>query len=50
MKPLVEETLAALQSAEVELVLLERCDHSWHECPDQFHPRVRAFLGLAEHL
>ena len=46
--PLVEETLAALRSADVEFVLLERCGHFWHECPDQFYPRVRAFLGLAE--
>jgi pimeloyl-ACP methyl ester carboxylesterase len=46
--PLVEETLAALQSADVELVLLEKCGHFWHECPDQFYPRVQAFLGLAE--
>ena len=46
--PLAEETLAALRSADVEFVLLERCGHFWHECPDQFYPRVRAFLGLAE--
>jgi proline iminopeptidase len=46
--PLVEETLAALRSADVEYVLLEKCGHFWHECPDQFYPRVRAFLGLAE--
>jgi pimeloyl-ACP methyl ester carboxylesterase len=46
--PLVEETLAVLQSADVESALLERCGHFWHECPDQFYPRVRAFLGLAE--
>lgn len=46
--PLVEETLVALWSADVEFVLLEKCGHFWHECPDQFYPRVRAFLGLAE--
>jgi pimeloyl-ACP methyl ester carboxylesterase len=46
--PLVEETLAALQSADVGFVLLERCGHFWHECPDQFYSHVRAFLGLAE--
>jgi pimeloyl-ACP methyl ester carboxylesterase len=46
--PLVEETLAALRSADVEYVLLEKCGHFWHECPDQFYPRVRAFVGLAE--
>jgi len=45
--PLAEETLAALRSAEVEFVLLEKCGHFWQECPEQFYPRVRAFLGLA---
>jgi proline iminopeptidase len=45
---LVEETLAALRSADVEYVLLERCGHFWHERPDQFYPPVRAFLGLTE--
>jgi pimeloyl-ACP methyl ester carboxylesterase len=45
--PLVEETLVALRSADVEYVLLKGCGHFWHECPDQFYPRVRAFLGLA---
>lgn len=44
--PLVEETLAAFRSADVEYVLLERCGHFWHECPDQFYPRLRAFLDL----
>jgi len=48
MKPLVEETLAALQSADVEAVLMEKCGRFWHECPDQFYARARAFLGLAE--
>jgi proline iminopeptidase len=46
--PLVEETPAALRSADVETILLERCGHFWHECPDQFYPPVRTFLGLAE--
>jgi proline iminopeptidase len=46
--PLVEETLAALRSADVEFVRLDRCGHFWHECPDQFYPRLRAFLALAE--
>ena len=45
--PLAEETLAALRSAEVEFVPLERCGHFWHECAGQFYPHVRAFLGLA---
>ena len=46
--PLAEETLAALRSADVDFVLLGRCGHFWHECPEQFYPRLRAFLGLAE--
>jgi hypothetical protein len=45
---ILEETLAALRSADVEYTLLERCGHFGHECPDQFYPRVRAFLGFAE--
>lgn len=44
--PLVEETLAALRSASVELVMLEKCGHFWQECPEQFYPGVRAFLNL----
>ena len=44
-----EDTLAALRSADVASVLLEKCGHFWHERPDQFYPRLRAFLGLAEH-
>lgn len=36
----------ALSVADVEFVLLEDCGHFWHECPDQFFPQVRAFLGL----
>ena len=45
-RPMAEATTAALAAARVELVLLERCGHYWHECPDQFYPRVRAFLSL----
>lgn len=44
--PMAEETVAALSAAEVEFVVLEKCGHFWHECPDQFYPRVRAFLEL----
>jgi proline iminopeptidase len=44
--PLLEETLVALGSADVELVLLEKCGHFWQECPDQFYSHVRAFLDL----
>jgi pimeloyl-ACP methyl ester carboxylesterase len=44
--PMAEATVAALSSAKVEYVLLDKCGHFWHECPEQFYPRVRAFLGL----
>jgi proline iminopeptidase len=39
-----EATVGALPAAEVELVLLEKCGHFWHECPDEFFSKVRAFL------
>ena len=45
---MAEATRAALANAQVEYVVLEKCGHFWHECPDQFYPRVRAFLGLAD--
>ncbi len=44
--PMAEATVAALSSAKVEYALLDKCGHFWHECPEQFYPRVRAFLGL----
>lgn len=44
--PMAEATVAALSSARVEYALFEKCGHFWHECPDQFFPRVRTFLGL----
>jgi len=46
--PMAEATVTALSAAKVEFVTLEKCGHFWHECPDQFYPRVRAFLGIAE--
>ncbi len=45
---MAEATRAALANAQVEFALLKECGHFWHECPEQFYPRVRAFLGLAE--
>jgi proline iminopeptidase len=42
--PLSEAVVAALTSAKVEYVVLEKCGHFWHECPDQFFPHVREFL------
>jgi pimeloyl-ACP methyl ester carboxylesterase len=38
--------MAALTSAKVEYVVLEKCGHFWHECPEEFFSQVRAFLEL----
>lgn len=46
--PMAEATVTALSGAQVDFVVLDKCGHFWHECPDAFYPRVRAFLGLAE--
>ncbi len=43
---MAEATQDALLAADVEFVLLERCGHFWHECPDAFFSRLRAFLDL----
>lgn len=45
-RPMIEATRVALENARVELVELEQCGHFWHECPDEFFARVRAFLDL----
>ena len=45
---MAQATQNALVNAEVTFILLTECGHFWHECPDQFYPHVRAFLGLAE--
>jgi pimeloyl-ACP methyl ester carboxylesterase len=34
----------ALALAEVEYVVIDRCGHFWHECADDFYPRVGQFL------
>ena len=44
--PMAEATRQALTNAEVEFVVLEKCGHFWHECPDEFFSHVRAFLAL----
>ena len=44
--PMAEATVTALSAAQVEFVVLDKCGHFWHECPDAFYPRVRAFLSL----
>jgi pimeloyl-ACP methyl ester carboxylesterase len=44
--PMAEATRDALVNAQVEFVVIDHCGHFWHECPDQFYPRVEEFLGL----
>jgi pimeloyl-ACP methyl ester carboxylesterase len=46
---MAKATQDALLNAKVEFVLLEGCGHFWHECPDEFYPRVHAFLESVEH-
>jgi len=41
---MVDTVVSSLSSADVEFVLLEKCGHYWHECPDQFFPSVRDYL------
>ena len=41
-----EAVVGALSAGEVELVVLEKCGHFWHECPDAFFSSVRTFLEL----
>jgi len=43
---MAEETRDALTHARVEFVVVEKCGHFWHERPEAFYPRVRAFLDL----
>jgi pimeloyl-ACP methyl ester carboxylesterase len=42
----VEATQLALSAATVEVIVLEKCGHYWHECPDEFFSHLRAFLEL----
>jgi proline iminopeptidase len=44
--PMAESTRDALSSADVELVVIEKCGHFWQECPGAFLAHVRAFLEL----
>ena len=44
--PMAEVTVMALSAAQVDFVVLDKCGHFWHECPDAFYPRVRTFLDL----
>jgi len=44
--PMAEETRDTLTNAHVEFVVVEKCGHFWHERPEAFSPRVRAFLDV----
>ena len=42
---MAESLRDALAAAEVEYVLIDQCGHFWHECADDFYPRVEQFLA-----
>jgi len=42
--PMVDAVISSLSNADVRLVLLEKCGHYWHECPDPFFQQVRDYL------
>jgi pimeloyl-ACP methyl ester carboxylesterase len=41
---MAQATRDALVNAEVEYILLPRCGHYWHECPEPFYSAVSNFL------
>ncbi|MBN2045721.1 MAG: alpha/beta hydrolase, partial [Anaerolineales bacterium] len=41
---MAEAVRDALTHATVEYVVIDQCGHFWHECPDQFFPRIHNFL------
>ena len=43
---MAEEIRDGLPNSTIEFVVIEKCGHFWHECPDEFYLRVRKFLGL----
>jgi proline iminopeptidase len=43
--PMAEATRDALVNAQVDFVVIDGCGHFWHECPNEFYPRVQEFLG-----
>jgi len=43
---LSENIVSALALAKVEYVVLDKCGHFWHECPEAFFSQVRDFLDL----
>jgi pimeloyl-ACP methyl ester carboxylesterase len=44
---MADVTRSALSSAQVEFVVMRRCGHYWHECPEEFFSRVRTFLSAS---
>jgi pimeloyl-ACP methyl ester carboxylesterase len=42
--PMVDAVISSLSNADIRLVLLEKCGHYWHECPDPFYEQVRDYL------
>lgn len=44
--PTAQATVTALSVAQVEFVVLDKCGHFWHERPEDFYSRVRAFLDM----
>jgi pimeloyl-ACP methyl ester carboxylesterase len=45
--PMADATRDALANAQVDFVVIDGCGHFWHECPDDFYPRIKEFLGHA---
>jgi pimeloyl-ACP methyl ester carboxylesterase len=43
---MTEATIKTFSAARVEFVVLKKCGHFWHECPDAFFSSVRQFLGF----
>jgi pimeloyl-ACP methyl ester carboxylesterase len=41
---MAEATREALVNAPMEFVIIDHCGHFWHECPDEFYPRLLEFL------
>jgi len=46
--PMVDTVVSSLSSADVKLVLLEKCGHYWHECPDPFFKFIDEFIKDTE--
>ena len=42
---MMDATVGALRNTEVKAVILRKCGHFWHECPDEFFRQIREFLA-----